>query len=444
MKRKHLWLFGLLLIVSLSILRPIPARTQDERLVLALYYAWFDWSTWEESLPDKPLQPYLSSAAIDRHVQEAQRAGIDALVLAWYGPSMENNPTEPNFRALLDEARSYETHAAISVDLGSPNFLQTTVAVQDALKVLRNQHARHSAYLRVDGKPVVFFWQQEIFSVNSWKAIRNEVDPNHQMIWIAEGANLDYLAAFDGLYLYSVAWSDQPDAVLVRWGNEVSAWSQTHGDFRYWVATVMPGYNDLVTGRSDAFVRSRNGGDFYRTCWEGAIQSEADWVVITSFNEWMEGTYIEPSVNYGDAYLDLTSELAADYQSADFIPTPTATPVITPTATPVLTPTATPVLTPTAAHVLTPTATPYITPTATPIPTETPIRFSTPTSTPTPTFPPTAVLPPPPTHDYATITPTPGYKRPMMPVEGTNPKGCAILPALLPLIVAGMISIKQR
>ena len=420
MKRKHLWLVGVLLVVSFLISRPMPARTQDERLVLALYYAWFDWSTWEESLPDKPLQPYVSSSAIDRHVQEAQRAGIDALVLAWYGPSMENNPTEPNFRTLLDEARSHETHAAISVDLGSPNFLQTTVAVQDALKVLRDQHARHSAYLRVDGKPVVFFWRQEIFSVNSWKAIRNEVDPNRQMIWIAEGANLDYLAAFDGLYLYSVAWSDEPDSVLVRWGNEVRAWNQAHETFRYWIATVMPGYNDLVTGRSDAFVRARDGGDFYRTCWAGALRSEADWVVITSFNEWMEGTYIEPSVNYGDTYLDLTSELAADYRSADFMPTPTATPVITPTATP------------------------YITPTMTPIPTETPIRFSTPTLTPTPTFPPTAVLPPAPTPVYATITPTPGYKRPMMPVEGTNPKGCAIFPALLPLIVAGIINNKRR
>ncbi|MFP4395520.1 MAG: endo-1,3-alpha-glucanase family glycosylhydrolase [Anaerolineales bacterium] len=444
MKRKHFWLLGLLLVVSLLILRPMPARTQDERLVLAFYYAWFDWATWEKSLSDQPGQPYLSAAAIDRHVQEAKRAGIDALVLAWYGPSTENNPTETNFRALLDEARRYSTQAAVSVDLGSPNFLQTTVVVQNALKSLRDQHTKHAAYLRVDGRPVVFFWRQENFSVNSWKAIRNEVDPNHQMIWIAEGANLEYLAVFDGLYLYSVAWSDQPNSILARWGNEVRAWNQANGVFRYWVATVMPGYNDLVTGRSDAFVRPRDGGNYYRTCWEGAMRSEADWVVITSFNEWLEGTHIEPSVNYGDTYLNLTSELAAEYRNADFTSPPTATPVLTPTATPALTPTATPVLTPTATPYITPTATPYITPTATPVPTETPIRISTPTLTPTPDLPPTAVLPPAPTPVYMTITPTPGYKRPMMPVEGVNPKGCAIFPALLPIVMAGIIHIKRR
>ena len=60
----------------------------------------------------------------------------------------------------------------------------------------------------------------------------------------------------------------------------------------------MPGYDDFATGRPDAFARPREDGTYYRACWQGATQSNADWVVITSFNEWLEGTHVEPSTLY--------------------------------------------------------------------------------------------------------------------------------------------------
>ena len=59
--------------------------------------------------------------------------------------------------------------------------------------------------------------------------------------------------------------------------------STPDGAAKYWVATVMPGYDDRVTGRPDAFVRYRAGGAYYRRCWDGAIRSGADLVIVTSF-----------------------------------------------------------------------------------------------------------------------------------------------------------------
>lgn len=437
--------FGILLEMLLFMLLPlripsVNAQTAD-RLVLAFYYAWFDMLTWEQPLPDTPVQRYHSGdvAAIQRHVQQARQAGIDALIQAWYGPTLTNNQTEPNFRVLLDQAQIQGSRAAVSVDMGGP-FLQSESEVVEALQSLWSGHAQHPAYLRVRGRPVVFFWRQENFSVSTWQAIRTQVDPERKMLWVAEGARPEYLDVFDGLYLYSVAWSDTPSAVLVRWGNVVRQWSSEHGAYRYWVATVMPGYNDVATGRPDAFVRDRAGGAFYRACWEGALQSEADWVVITSFNEWMEATHIEPSVNYGDTYITLTAALAAEYRAAAFGPGPTSTPDV-PTATPVP-PTAT--LAPTSTPIpATPTFTPtvHVTPTATLTPTATPFRLATPTPT-QPVSPVASTSTATPVSRSATATVVAPYT--LMPVEGRTPKTCSLLALLLPAVSWLMVRSRRR
>jgi hypothetical protein len=453
--RRRCCLAGLLLCLAL-VVRSAPVRAQDcaqnsaqsdDRLVLAFYYAWFDMLTWEKPLHDKPLQLYHSSdvSVIQRHAREAREAGIDALVQAWYGPDMTNNQTESNFRILLDQAQSQGIRAAVSVDMGGP-FLQSEEAVLAALQALRDGRAQHPAYLRVDGRPVVFFWRQEQFSVATWQAIRAQVDPERQMVWIAEGVQLDYLEVFDGLYLYSVAWSATPATVLVRWGSAVEQWNAQHNAARYWVATVMPGYDDSATGRSDTFIRPREDGAYYRACWQGVAQSDADWVVITSFNEWLEATHIEPSTLYGDSYIGLTAELAAAYRFLSFTVEPTPSPE-PPTATPeivaataTVTPTATPVLeTPTL------TATPELTFTATPTPTVTPFRLSTPTphvvvipaaSSPTP-YPVAPIV-------ASSATPTPLPLRTLMPVEGVPSKTCGSAPALLLAFGFVVIFLRRR
>lgn len=430
-----------LLIAVLVLGARVPAQAQEDRLILAFYYAWFDWNTWALSLAAQPAQPYLSTdpLAIERHVLQARQAGIDALIQAWYGPESENNQTESNFTVLLDKSRAHGLRAAVSLDLGSASFLQDTNQIAAALTAIRDRHAQNPAYLRVDGRPVVFFWREEQYSVGTWVALRQQVDPDRTMIWIAEGTHPEYLEAFDGLYLYSVAWTANPASVMQRWGDEVRAWSVANGEPRYWVATTMPGYNDLATGRADAFVRERDEGGYYETTWEAAHLSDPDWIVITSFNEWVEGTQIEPATSYGDFYLNLTAQLAATYRRAALPPTPTPEPP-TPTPEP---PTPTPEPpTPTVSATLTTTAALVVTPTATLRPTATPFRLPTPT--PRPQIAAVTATPPAPTPlgGYPALggSPTP-TRLPRLPVEGASPtesKPCfpalALLVMLAPLL----------
>ena len=264
------------------------AHAQNERLVLAFYYAWFDQSTWKSGqLPDQPAQPYDSRdrATIQRHVAQAKSAGIDALVQSWYGPSGgTNNMTESNFAMLLDVATQSGLRAAVDFETQGP-FFSSAGDVQSALATLLAGHARHPAYLKVNGKPVVFFWRQQRFGVDAWAAIRQQVDPEHKSIWIAEGTDLAYLRVFEGIHLYSVAWSADPAPVLVNFGAKVRKAAQDLGGFRYWVATAMPGYDDTRLRGAGGFARPRANGDYYRATFSGAAQSGADWTMVTSFNE---------------------------------------------------------------------------------------------------------------------------------------------------------------
>ena len=436
-----------------SLIFPAPASAQEPPPVVALYYAWFDWSTWDLPLPDQPVEAYLSAdpATIERHVLQARQAALDALVLDWYGPQVENNQTETNLRVLLDKAQMHGLSAGLTVDIAGP-FIQNQADLANALVVVRDKHVQHPAYFRMDGRPVVFFWRQGTYAVETWLSLREQLDPNRAMIWIAEGTDPAYLQAFDGLYLYSVAWSGDPAAQLVRWGDEVQTWSQQNGVARYWVATVMPGYNDHATGRTDAFVQARNDGAYYRACWAGAEQSRADLVAITSFNEWLEGTQIEPAQSYGDFYLNLTAELIGQYQQSAAAATPTLAPTSTPTPTATSTPTPTLTLVPT--PLPTATSTPVVTPTATLTPTATPFRLPTPTSEIEPTALPgsTATATSRPEADAPSAPPAASTQGPTPipsrhPVQGSvpsRPRTCALLPVALLFLPAALAYLQRR
>jgi uncharacterized protein YraI len=223
---------------------------------------------------------------------------------------VEGNQTETNFRTLLEVAQARGFKAAVDFETSGP-FFGDIAAVTNGLAMLLATHAQHPAYLRYQGKPVIFFWRQQRFSVDEWLNIRNQVDPGRSTLWIAEGVDIVYQAVFDGHHLYSIAWAASPAGQLAKWAEQVRAYEAAHQVDRLWVATAMPGYNDTRLPRANAFAVSRRNGDYYRETWQGAVASQPDMILITSFNEWPEGTHIEPSAGYGNLYLEVTRELVS-------------------------------------------------------------------------------------------------------------------------------------
>ncbi|MGC9334447.1 MAG: endo-1,3-alpha-glucanase family glycosylhydrolase [Anaerolineae bacterium] len=315
--------------------QPPVVEAESPRLVLAFYYAWYDQATWTSGkVPDVPRTPYVSANrdVIVRHVDQAQGAGIDAFVLNWWG---RGNQTEKNLQTLLDVAAQKGFRVAVDFDINSP-FMGGLGSYADNLRHLHNVHATHSAYLRFQGRPVVFFYNVSRLSVAAWRDLRNQADPERQALWIAEGTDLRYQSVFDGHHLYSITWPNRipPARTLASWGQRVRKYNAQNGTGKLWVATVMPGYDDRQVRPGSGFVQSRDGGEYYRQCWQAAIASRPQWVVINSFNEWPEGSYIEPSQAYGGLYLDMTREWAARFRQADFVADPGPLPAPTPKPVP--------------------------------------------------------------------------------------------------------------
>jgi hypothetical protein len=329
---KRLLIVLSILLAAWSSSAPPLARAARPPLVLAFYYDWYDQNTWKPNrVPDMPVTPYASNdpSTIARQIAQARGAGIDAFVVSWWGAG---NPTDSNLQIVLDQARTANFQVAVDFEVTSPFYHSKQDAI-NSLKNLLATRAQHPAYLRVDGKPVIFFWREQKYSPDEWRDIRNTVDPNHQSLWIAEGVKeqLPYLNTFDGLHLYSIAWAPDVAAELQKWSPRVHA----YGADKLWVATVMPGADNRQAVQSGAVVRDRRNGDFYRETWNAAFSTYPDWIIITSWNEWVEGTMIEPSVSYGNLYLDITRDFAAQFKAGLPIPTPapTASATMTPTVT---------------------------------------------------------------------------------------------------------------
>lgn len=299
-----------------------PALAQG-RQVWAYYFGWYTGESWGDGrLTDRPANPYDSrdGGALGRQIDEAKSAGIDAFIVSWFGPK-NDNLTNQNFNALLDQAAARGFSVGASLDMQEGGYNASGDEVMESLRYLINDRANHSAYLRYDGKPVIYFWNESRFSVQDWQNIRAQVDPNRSTIWVAEGASTKYIPVFDGLYLFNTAWAKNPAAVAAQWLRNV----QKAGGWFY-TPTVLPGWDESrIAGRTNPTdPQDRGGTNFLTNSWNGAAGSGANVILIVSWNEYFENSHIEPSQNFGTAALDTLRPLISAWESGQPSPAPGA------------------------------------------------------------------------------------------------------------------------
>lgn len=90
--------------------------------------------------------------------------------------------------------------------------------------------------------------------------------------------------------------------------------SEGLGDFH--MPGVWPGFDDLAIWGwgSGPRLMPRYNGDLYQQTWQWAIEDDLPVIQVATWNDWFEATIIEPSVEYGGTYLEITSLNAATFK----------------------------------------------------------------------------------------------------------------------------------
>lgn len=309
-----------------QIAQPQPTQpalpSNPNRPVLAFYYPWYSPATWCScTMSDLPPVKYNSDdpATIQRQVNQAEQAGITGFISSWWGMG---DHTNKNFAAVLaysaalQQAQNYHFASTIYFESDAP-ALQGLNNIVSQLRYIITTYSGSRYFFHWNGKPVIFFWDPfgNGRSLSLWATVRQLVDPHNATIWSAEGTSLNALSVFDGIHLFSAAyWGIQHNdinAVDQGFRAEIDAYNRQYHTHKIWAAGVFPGFNDTkVPGRKGTFIVPRNNGATYNMSWNGALSSNPDWITVTSFNEWFEGSMLEPSVTYGNLYLTITGKFA--------------------------------------------------------------------------------------------------------------------------------------
>jgi hypothetical protein len=118
-----------------------------------------------------------------------------------------------------------------------------------------------------------------------WAAIRAGA-PGIQLFAETPLAGKAAASHFDGLYTYDV---------LHRGGAEFARICKGAHKLRLLcLPSVGPGF-EATRATGDDHVKARRDGKTYDSMWKWAIAANPDGITITSYNEWHEGTQIEPA-----------------------------------------------------------------------------------------------------------------------------------------------------
>jgi hypothetical protein len=309
--------------VNLTALASTPPLTsidkplQLSKMVWAFYYPWYNASSWSSQiLKDHPAPSYSSddTSTMSRQIDEAQAVGIDGFISSWWGP---NSYTDQNLQRLLDVAQKKNFKISIYFETLADKGPRSKDEILSWLEYLISTYRDHPAFMKVNGKPLVVIWASETVSIETWRDIISQLRlKGLDATFIAMGYNLANLTVFDGVHQYGVFTYPDLQTVDRTTGRSVHFYNLLDEDAppKIWIATVQPGYDERTIPGRRGLWQDRQNGDFYRSTWEAALQSDPNWIFISTWNEWWEHTYIEPGELYGTQYLDITREYAKKWK----------------------------------------------------------------------------------------------------------------------------------
>ncbi|XP_011498670.1 PREDICTED: glycoprotein endo-alpha-1,2-mannosidase [Ceratosolen solmsi marchali] len=259
---------------------------------------------------------------IDLHMRQLKEAGIGAVIVSWTPPTSNEN-TDSIMPDLLDAAHRYQLKIAPHIE---PYEGRNPINLMEHLRYLFSQYGSHPALYRMrresDGTvlPVVYIYDSYVFPSSAWWELLSE----HGNLTL-RGTELDAIyigllvdaqhknhikkSHFDGFYTYFGINGFSYGSSWKNW-KDLNKFANQNG--LLFIPSLGPGYIDTrIRPWNAENTRHRRHGQYYEFAWRSAVNSGASIISVTSFNEWHEGTQIEPArpaSNRDFTYLDYEPE----------------------------------------------------------------------------------------------------------------------------------------
>jgi len=251
------------------------------------------------------------------HIKLAESAGIDVLAFNWWN-GHEGGITDLSLKSFCDVAEDMQTNVRATALIdgycwygGYP--LKKSI---EMFRYFLETYGNRKAFLHIEGLPVVMFYQAGVYSPRQWRDIRLALRKSGlDGVLLGGDCFEDRLASvFEGFEYYSPLSFRPFFEGKLREGYARSAEVCRNNGLIMGLA-VMPGYDDRQV-RFPGTVVARSGSKCYDMTWRVATEQNPNWIMICSWNEWHEGSEIEPSVEYGDYYIKLTRQYADKFKGS--------------------------------------------------------------------------------------------------------------------------------
>ena len=264
---------------------------------------------------------------LNAHMEMLRRAQVGVICSSWWGKDSYTDKAVPR---LLDASANHDIKVCFHIEPFPSRNAQTA---RDAIVYIVDKYGSHPAFYR-HGKdkprPMFYIYDSYLTPAKQWrtilspdgaKTIRNTRYDSvviglwvkeHEQAFMAEGN-------FDGYYTYFATDGFTYGSTIENWP-ELADWALQNN--KLFIPSVGPGYVDLrIRPWNNVNTRGRRNGAYYDREFAAAIAAGPQIVSITSFNEWHEGSQIEPAVpkkipdfkyrdytpHYPEYYLDRTS-----------------------------------------------------------------------------------------------------------------------------------------
>jgi glycoprotein endo-alpha-1,2-mannosidase len=305
----------LILLLALAVVAAPATAGTSARLapqVSIFYYPWYgtpaldgSFEHWAQGghLPPADVAsnyypargPYSSSnpKVVQAQMREIAAAGIGEVIVSWWG---WGSPEDLRMPLVLKAAQA--DHLTVAVEVEPYEKWQRT----EAVLTLDLAHLRELGIERV----YVYAPFDGLIDDAGWTRLTQAAG----LQMIAQTTDVARAAAdgFDGVYTYD----------LLRYGPSTfrPLCARAHAAHLLCAPSVGPGY-EAFRATSDPRVRPRRNGKTYDAMWRAAIAAGPDRITITSYNEWHEGTQIEPAVKLRPRFPAMSPTRGLSYESYD-------------------------------------------------------------------------------------------------------------------------------